>query len=102
MPKVTLSSGDIKKIAKLANLPLEQGQAETFADQFTATIDIVNELGEVDTSNISPTYQVNNLQNISREDEVDMARVLPQEVALRESLKSHNGYVVVPRIIDNS
>ena len=102
MSKVVLSSDDIKKIAKLSNLPLQEAETGKFATQFTQTIEVVNELNEVDTSNISPTYQVNNLQNITREDIVDSARILPQNIAIREAHKTHNGYIVVDRIIDNS
>jgi aspartyl-tRNA(Asn)/glutamyl-tRNA(Gln) amidotransferase subunit C len=102
MSKVVLSSDDIKKIAKLANLPLQEGETDKFATQFTQTIKVVNELSEIDTSEISPTYQVNNLQNITREDIVDESRVLSQDLAIREAKKTHNGYIVVDRIIDNS
>ncbi len=102
MSKVVLSSDDIKKIAKLANLPLQEGETDKFATQFTQTIEVVNELSEVDTANITPTYQVNNLQNVTREDIIDVSRILPQNIAIREAKKSYNGYIVVDRIIDNS
>lgn len=102
MSKVVLSLDDVRKIAKLANLPLDEAETGKFATQFTQTIEVVNELNEVDTSNISPTYQVNNLQNVTREDVIDSSRILPQEIAIREALKTHNGFIVVDRIIDNS
>ena len=102
MPKVVLSSDDIKKIAKLASLPMIDDETAKFATQFTQTIGVVDELSEVDTSSVSPTYQVNNLQNVTREDVVDNERILPQELAIREAKKTSNGYIVVDRIIDNS
>lgn len=102
MSKTTISTTEVEKIAKLASLTLQPREAEIFASQFTSTIDIVDELSEIDTSNVSETYQVNNLQNITREDEVDTARILPQEIAIREAKNTYNGYIVVDRIIDNS
>jgi len=102
MSKVVLSSDDIKKIAKLANLPVVDAEMDKFATQFTQTIAVVDELSEVDTSTVSPTYQVNNLQNVTREDIVDNERVLPQEIAIREAKKTSNGFIVVDRIIDNT
>ena len=102
MHKVTVSSEEVKKIAKLANLKLQPEEVDLFATQFTETIDVVNQLNEIDTSTVSGTYQVNNLSNVTREDVVDSSRVLPQEVALREAKLTHNGFFVVPRVIDSS
>ena len=101
MSKQTITTDEVEKIAKLANLTLQPGQAEIFSHQFTDTIDIVNQLGEIDTTDVAPTYQVNNLLNITREDVVDLNRVLPQDIAIREAKVTHHGYIVVPRIIDN-
>lgn len=102
MSKVVITTDEVKKIAKLANLTLQDNETEKFATQFTDTIAVVNELDEVDTSSVNPTYQVNNLQNITREDVVDTDRILPQEIAIREAKNTHNGFIVVDRIIDNS
>lgn len=101
MSKVTITPDEVKKVAKLANLSLAVHEEDKFATQFTDTIAIVKELDEIDTTDIPPTYQVNNLQNITRKDEVDFGRVLPQDIAIREAKETHNGFIVVPRIIDN-
>jgi len=100
--KVIVSVEEVKKIAKLASLKLQNNEVELFATQFTDTLDIVNELNEIDTSTVSGTYQVNNLVNISRDDIVDPSRVLPQEIALREAKLTHDGFFVVPRLIDST
>lgn len=102
MSKVIITQDEVKKVAKLASLTLQDNETEKFANQFTDTIAVVKQLEEVETSNVTPTYQVNNLQNITREDIVDYTRVLPQEVATREAKSKHNGFIVVDRIIDNT
>lgn len=102
MHKVTVTPEEVKKIAKLANLKLVQQEEDLFATQFTQTIDVVNQLNEIDTSSVSGTYQVNNLSNITRDDVVDSSRILPQALALREAKLTHNGFFVVPRLIDSS
>ena len=102
MGKVVITTDEVKKIAKLANLTLADSETEKFATQFTDTIAVVKQLEEVDTSNVNPTYQVNNLLNITREDEVETSRVLPQGIAIREAKNTHNGFIFVERIIDNS
>lgn len=102
MSKVIVTADEVKKIAKLANLSLQDGETDLFASQFTQTIEVINELSEIETNNVSPTYQVNNLLNVTREDVVDQARVLPQDLAIREAHQTHKGFIVVDRIIDNS
>ena len=100
MHKITVSTDDVEKIAKLANLKLQKDEVDLFAGQFTETVDVINRLNEIDTSDIPATYQVTGLANISREDIVEANRVLPQEIALREAKLTHNGFFVVPRVID--
>lgn len=101
MHTVTVTPDEVRKIGKLANLKLNDDEVNLFAGQFTKTIEVVNELNEIDTSNVNATYQVNGLSNVTRADEVDMKRVLPQKTALREAKKTHNGFFVVERLIDS-
>lgn len=101
MSKVIITPDEVRKVAKLASLTLQNHEEVVFADQFTQTIEVVNQLQEIDTQTVQSTYQVNHLQNITREDIVDTSRILPQSVAVREAKKTHNGFFVVERIIDN-
>ena len=101
MHTVTVTPDEVKKIGKLANLKLQDDEVTLFAGQFTKTLEVVNELNEIDTSNVDATYQVNGLSNVTRADEVDLSRVLPQKTALREAKKTHNGFFVVERLIDS-
>ncbi|HAI22478.1 MAG: Aspartyl/glutamyl-tRNA(Asn/Gln) amidotransferase subunit C [Candidatus Collierbacteria bacterium GW2011_GWA1_42_60] len=101
MHTVTVTPDEVKKIGKLANLKLQDNEVNLFAEQFTKTIEVVNHLNEIDTNNVNATYQVNGLSNVTRADEVDMTRVLPQSSALREAKKTHHGFFVVERLIDS-
>lgn len=101
MHTVTVTSDEVKKIAKLANLTLQNNEEQVFAVQFTKTIEVVNDLNKIDTSNTNATYQINGLSNVTRADVVDFSRVLPQSIALREAKKTHQGYFVVDRLIDS-
>lgn len=101
MHKVTITPDEVKKIAKLANLKLQDNEVNLFADQFTQTIEVVNHLNEINTEDVDATYQVNGLSNVTRADEIDKSRVLSQEDALREAKSTHNGFFVVDRLIDS-
>ena len=91
---------EVKKIAKLANLPLQDNELELFAKQFSDTIAVVNELNEIDTTGVVSTYQVTGLSNITRDDIVDEKRIFTQEQALSQAVLTHDGFFVVKRVID--
>jgi len=97
--KVIVTPEEVEKIAKLANIKLQVHEVELFASQFTETVDVINQLNEIDTSDAPTTYQVTGLSNITRDDVVDTSRVLPPEIALREAKLTHDGFFVVPRVI---
>lgn len=100
MNKATVTPDEVEKIAKLANLSISNQEVVMFADQFSDTIKVINQLNEIDTTRVPATYQVTGLSNVTRPDQVDTARVLPREVALREAELTHDGFFVVPRVID--
>lgn len=98
--KKVISKEEVAKIAKLSNLTLKDEEISKFADQFTKTIEVVDELNEVETFGLKPTSQVTGLTNVWREDNVDETRVLPQELALSAANRSYKGFFVVERIIE--
>lgn len=61
---------DVKHIAKLANLPLTAEEEKTYGPQLQKVLDYVQQLQQVDTSNVSETSQVTGLINVTRKDEV--------------------------------
>lgn len=89
---------DIKKVAKLANIPLTTEEESKFQRQLSAVIDFVKQLSEVDTSDIKPTSQTTGLENITREDLIKTETHLSQMQATSGTDKIHNGYFVVPSI----
>lgn len=99
---IQVSTDEVKKIAKLANLPLKDNEEDLFAKQFSDTIKVVNELNEIDTTGVAATYQVSGLSNVVREDVVDIKRQLTQEQALSQSRETHDGFFVVKRVIDSN
>jgi aspartyl-tRNA(Asn)/glutamyl-tRNA(Gln) amidotransferase subunit C len=100
MHKVVVTTDEVKKIAKLANLTLQNNEEQLFAQQFSNTIEVVNELNKIDTTGVIATYQVNGLSNIVRDDVVDPQYTLTQSQALSQAKESHEGFFVVKRLID--
>ena len=77
-----LSVNDIKRIAKLANLTLDDSELAKFPQQLSEILAYVEILKEVKTENIEPTSQVTLLENASREDKTRES--LSQKEALRK------------------
>jgi aspartyl-tRNA(Asn)/glutamyl-tRNA(Gln) amidotransferase subunit C len=66
-----LSNEEILHIAALARLGLKEGEAERFSRQLNDILRYVEQLKEVDTSDVESTSQVTGLENVSRKDEVE-------------------------------
>ena len=100
MAKTNISPVDVAKIAKLASLSISDTQSSLFANQFSATIAVIDQLNDVDTKGISSTSQVNHLTNVTRPDIVDKSRMLSQAEALSGAKQIHQGFFVVKQILE--
>lgn len=88
---------DVKKVAKLANLPLSQDEEKKFDAQLEGTLSYIQNLKEIDTEGIEPTSQVTGLENVTREDIATPS--LSQEEALQNTKSAHNGFFKVKAIL---
>ncbi len=90
-----LTSEQVKKVAKLANLPLTSEEEEKYSGQLSKTLDYIEQLNKVDTSlgdeptsDVEPTFNVTGQNNVMREDTT--APCLSQEEALSNAPKKKN------------
>lgn len=88
--KLTLDQ--VKKVAKLANLPLTPEEEEKYSEQLSAILGYFEKLNEVDTSQVEPTFNVTGQANVMREDETaeclfEEKLCLSQEEALSNAPK---------------
>jgi aspartyl/glutamyl-tRNA(Asn/Gln) amidotransferase C subunit len=67
MGKLSISVEEVEKIAKLSKMDIK-GEEERFAELFTDTLTRIQDLNEIDTKDISETFQVTGLTNIFQED----------------------------------
>ena len=91
---------DVKHVAKLANLPINSAEETKFASQFAETLKTVDLMNELDTSQVSPTYQVTGLTNVTRPDQIDTSRILSSASVLAQAQNTYQGYLVVPPVFD--
>lgn len=96
----SFTSSDVKKIAKLATIPVTDDMAQDLAQGFTKTLKVVDELSSVNVEGVPETNQVTGLENVLREDKVDTSRTFTQEEALKLAKRTHNGFFVVDRVLE--
>jgi len=66
----TISHDDVRHIAKLCRLSLEEDKVEKFSKELTSILTYIDRLQEVDTKGVEPLKSVTGLTNAMREDAV--------------------------------
>ena len=94
----SISTDDVKKLAVLSALTLDEDAVETMRSDLEQVLGYVEQLGEIDTDGVEPTYQVNGLETVTRTDEVIDYGVGTNEL-LHNTPKHTNGTIEVPRVM---
>jgi aspartyl-tRNA(Asn)/glutamyl-tRNA(Gln) amidotransferase subunit C len=85
------SKKDTKSIAELINITLTDSETTEFTKEMNQTLSYINNLEELDTKNIKPTYQTTGITNRFQEEKLG-ERSLTQEQALSNTTKKKKGY----------
>lgn len=91
-----ISKEEVLKIAKLSKLSLSPEEVDMFSVQIGDILGYVEQLNELDTTDVPPTTRVIPSYNVFREDVVD--HVLTPEQALANAPQSENNMFKVPKI----
>lgn len=95
---MALTTDDIKQIAHLARIGLDDSALEPLRDDLSTVLSLVEQLNAVDTTGVDPMAHPGNAVLRLREDKVS-------EENRRESLQAPapqvaQGYFLVPRVIE--
>ena len=93
-----LTTEEVKHVATLARLAITDAEAEKFAEQLGKITEYVEQLSELDTTNVEPTTHVLPLVNVMRKDVAEKG--LDREKMLLNVKEHENGQVKVPAIMD--
>ncbi|MDD5147162.1 MAG: Asp-tRNA(Asn)/Glu-tRNA(Gln) amidotransferase subunit GatC [Candidatus Daviesbacteria bacterium] len=93
-----LTSDQIKHVAKLANLPLTPDEEEKYSDQLSKILEYVEQLNQVDTSDVESTFNVTGQSNVMREDETTPS--LSQEEALSNAPRKKDSMFVTKGVFE--
>lgn len=96
---MAISKEQVTHVAKLSKLSFPQEEVEEFTNQLGKIIDMVEQLGEVDTEGVPFTSNVNQAINVMREDVAQPG--WDRDELMRNVPESEDGFIKVPAIIDN-
>lgn len=94
-----ISIDDVKKLATLSALDLSDQEALAMQADLTQILEYVQQLQAVDTTDAEPTYQVHDLETVTRSDDVVDYGVSHDEL-LKNAPKHDGSSMVVPRVLE--
>lgn len=93
-----ISRDDVQHLAQLSSLQLSDNEIDDLQVDIGNILNYVEQLSELDTSGVEPTYQVTDLENVWREDVVDDYGV-SRETLLELAPASDNNQIKVPKVL---
>jgi aspartyl-tRNA(Asn)/glutamyl-tRNA(Gln) amidotransferase subunit C len=88
----------VKRVAHLARIALEEGEAEKMQGELNAILGFVEQLDEVDVSGVEPMTSVVQMQMKKREDVVTDGNKAGDIVANAPAHEDH--FFMVPKVIE--
>ena len=94
---ITISTSDIQHLASLSSLALADDEVDGLRQDLENIIGYIEQLGELDTAGVEPTYQVTGLENVWRDDEVQSG--ISRDELLNLAPEKQNHQVKVPQVL---
>lgn len=93
-----ISTDDVHHLAQLSNLQLGDQEAVELQADLESILTYIEQLSELDTSSVEPTYQVTGLENVSRGDAVDDYGI-SHETLVSLAPEQQSGQIKVPKVL---
>lgn len=89
---------DILHLAELSNFSLSEEEIESLGGDLQNIIKYISQLDELDVSGVEPTYQVFEMENVWREDEI-VRQDADREQLLALTVESQDNQIKVPKVL---
>lgn len=89
---------DVLHLAQLSSLQLADDEIDNLQTDLGNILGYVEQLSELDTTGVEPTYQVTDLENVWRDDSV-IVDTVSREQLLDLAPESHLNQVKVPKVL---
>lgn len=93
-----ISSDDVHHLAQLSSIQLSDEESTSLQADLGNIVTYIQQLSELDTTGVEPTYQVTDLQNVWRNDEVDDYGI-GREKLLALAAEQLNNQIKVPKVL---
>lgn len=93
-----ISTDDVQHLAQLSSLQLAPEEVASLQTDLEAIIGYIQQLSELDTTGVEPTYQVTDLQNVWRDDVVNTYGV-DRETLLARAPEVEAKQIKVPKVL---
>tara|TARA_B100000214_G_scaffold257187_1_gene189579 strand:+ start:193 stop:480 length:288 start_codon:yes stop_codon:yes gene_type:complete len=93
-----LDPQEVRKIAFLARIKITDAERETLATELNGIIEWVEQLNEVDTTNVKPMTSVTEMLGPQRPDEVTSRNV--SEKILANAPERMGNFYTVPKVVE--
>lgn len=94
----TITTDDVRHLAQLSNLGLSDTEINALQGDIANILDYINQLSELDTTGVEPTYQVTGLENVWRDDVVDTGSVSREQLLALAPEQAENS-IKVPQVL---
>jgi aspartyl-tRNA(Asn)/glutamyl-tRNA(Gln) amidotransferase subunit C len=93
-----ISRDDVLHLAQLSSLELSDDEIEALQSDLGNILGYVEQLSELDTSGVEPTYQVTDLENVWRDDTVK-SHLADREKLLALAPDQEKSQIKVPKVL---
>lgn len=93
-----ISIDDVRHLAQLSSFQLSDNEAESLRKDLADILKYINQLSELDTSGVEPTYQVIDIDNVWRDDTIDTYG-LDREALLALAPEKEANQIKVPKVL---
>jgi aspartyl-tRNA(Asn)/glutamyl-tRNA(Gln) amidotransferase subunit C len=93
-----ISTKEVQHLAQLSSLQLDDDESENLRADLENIVGYIEQLSELDTIGVQPTYQVTDLQNVWREDAVDNYNIKSNDL-LALSPDTEANQIKVPKVL---
>jgi aspartyl-tRNA(Asn)/glutamyl-tRNA(Gln) amidotransferase subunit C len=89
---------EVEHIAKLAKLKFNDAEKEKLQGELNKVLQYIDKLDELDLTNVEPLENMNETENVFREDAVKPG--LTKEEALKNAPSKTDNFFKVPKVLD--
>ena len=89
---------DIRHLADLSDFSMSDQELDDLTGDLKNIVKYISELGELDTENVEPTYQVFEMENVWRDDEI-MSQEVERDALLNLTTDEKDNQIKIPKVL---